>query len=243
MAVLIRGVAGWGAALRRRLRAVPDVGRVDFGQLRRVTPISTVFGYDRGLPVDRYYIEGFLARNAGVVRGRVLEVGDDTYTRRFGGERVTRSDVLHVAEGNPRATFVGDLTSADHIPSDAFDCVILTQTLHLIYDVRAAIATLHRILRPGGVLLTTFPGISQIDQGEWGGTWFWGFTLQSARRLFGETFPEQALTFETHGNVLAAISFLHGLAVEELSPAELDYNDPHYQLVIAVRAVKPGAAS
>lgn len=243
MAVLARGVAGVGAALRRRLRAVPDVGRVDFGQLRRVTPISMVFGYDRGLPVDRYYIEGFLARNAGAVRGRVLEVGDDAYTRRFGGERVTTSDVLHVAEGNSRATFVGDLTSADHVPSDAFDCVILTQTLHLIYDVPAAIATLHRILRPGGVLLTTFPGISQIDQGEWGGTWFWGFTLQSARRLFAESFPEQALTFETHGNVLAAVSFLHGLAVEELRPAELDYHDPHYQLVIAVRAVKPGAAS
>jgi hypothetical protein len=31
--------------------------------------------------------------------------------------------------------------------------------------------------------------------------------------------------------------------VEELRPAELDYHDPHYQLVIAVRAVKPGAAS
>src|SRR5690606_18275839 len=114
----------------------PAVNRVRFGDLRRVEPVSRVFGFDRGLPVDRYYIEAFLARHAGDVRGRVLEVGDDTYTRRFGGEHVTKRDVLHVVEGNPRATFVGDLSDAPGLPSDAFDCIILTQTLHLIYDVR-----------------------------------------------------------------------------------------------------------
>ena len=51
-------------------------------------------------------------------------------------------------EGNPQATIVGDLTDAPHIPSDAFDCAIVTQTLQFVYDVRAALATLHRVLRP-----------------------------------------------------------------------------------------------
>lgn len=227
-------------SIARRLRGAPAVGRVDFGDLRRVTPISHVFGYDRGLPIDRYYIEGFLARNAERVRGRVLEIGDNEYTLRFGESRVIQSDILHVDEGNPRATFIGDLSTADHIPSDAFDCIVLTQTLHLIYDVRAAIATLHRILKPGGVLLATFPGMSQIDAGEWGGSWYWGFTLQSARRLFGEAFPDTALALEAHGNVLATMAFLHGLAVAELRPEELDHQDPQFQLLITVRAVKPG---
>src|SRR5438876_1720600 len=92
----------------------PPVGRVQFGELRRKTPISRHFGFDRGLPIDRYYIEGFLARNAADIRGRVLEIGDNAYTRKYGGHSVTMSDVLHVAKGNPIATFVDDLATADH---------------------------------------------------------------------------------------------------------------------------------
>jgi SAM-dependent methyltransferase len=218
------------------------VGLVSFGSLRRLTPLSRVFGFDRGTPIDRYYIEDFLARNASDIRGRALEIGDDSYTRRFGGDRVIQRDVLHVSDENPRATIIGDLASADHIPSESFDCIILTQTLHLIYDVRAALATLHRILKPGGVLLTTFPGITQIDHFDWGGTWYWAFTALSAQRMFAEYFPAANFEVETRGNVLASISFLHGIALEELRKDELDYNDPDYQVIISVRAIKEAAS-
>jgi SAM-dependent methyltransferase len=217
------------------------VGRVNLGSLRRVTPISREFGFDRGLPIDRYYIEGFLERQAEDIRGRVLEIGDDTYTRRYGGGRVEISDVLHVEEGNPRATIVADLTRADHVPSGAFDCVVFTQTLHLIYDVRSAIRTLHRVLRPGGVLLATFPGISPTQKGYRWGDWHWAFTAQSARRLFEEAFPAANLRIEAHGNVLTAVAFLHGLAVKDLTKEELDYHAPRYEVLIALRAVKTEA--
>jgi SAM-dependent methyltransferase len=210
-----------------------------FGNLRRVTPISRDFGFDRGQPIDRYYIEQFLERHAGDVQGRVLEIGDDAYTDKFGANRVTVSDVLHVDDSNPAATIVGDLAHADHIPSDTFDCIILTQTLHLIYDVPAAIRTLHRILRPGGVLLATFPGVSQIARDRWGETWYWGFTALSARRLFEESFPAGSIQVESRGNVLTALGFLHGLAMEELRQKELDYNDPTYQVLIMLRVEKP----
>ncbi len=216
----------------------PAAEQVRFGSLRRVTPISRVFGFDRGQPIDRYYIERFLADHAHDIRGRVLEIGDNVYTRRFGGSRVTISDVLHIVEGNPKATFVGDLTCADHIPSDTFDCVILTQTLQFIYDVRAAIGTLYRILKSGGVLLATVPGISQKSQDEWSKNWCWGFSALSVQRLFKETFPAAQVNVQAHGNVLASIAFLHGLAVEELHQEELDFHDPDYELLITVSAVK-----
>ncbi len=218
---------------------IPAKGEVRFGDFRRLTPFSREFGYDRGLPIDRYYIESFLARHATDIKGRVLEVGDDSYTRRFGGDRVSVRDILHVTEGNPTATIVADLAHADHIPSDAFDCIILTQTLHLVYDVRSALLTLRRILRPGGVLLTTFPGISQISIDEWSDCWYWSFTLHSAHRMFEEVFPAQNLGIRSFGNVLAATAFLQGLAVDELTRKELDHHDPHYQTLITVRAVKP----
>lgn len=215
----------------------PPIGSVDFGSLRRVTPISRNWGLDRGLPVDRYYIRKFLRQRAASIRGRVLEIGDDSYTREFGGDRVSRSDVLHIVD-QPQATIVGDLVNAPHIPGDTFDCIILTQTLQLIYDVRSAIATLHRILKPGGVLLTTFPGISQTYDEDWSGTWCWSFTRLSAQRLFAEHFARVDLA--TFGNVLAAVSFLHGISAEELTTEELDYHEPGHTVTIGVEAVKGG---
>ena len=80
----------------RRDEAHVPVGTVDFGHFRRLIPISKEWGFDRGLPIDRYYIERFLQRHAADIRGRVLEVGDNAYTRRFGGDRVTNSDVINL---------------------------------------------------------------------------------------------------------------------------------------------------
>ena len=130
------------------------------------------------------------------------------------------------------------------IPSDTFDCIILTQTLQFIYDFRAAIETLFRILKPGGVVLVTFPGISQRNHEAEKGieySWYWSFNSNSARRLFEEIFPAANVRIEAHGNVLSAIAFLHGLATEELRQKELDHYDPNYQVLIAVRAVKPAS--
>jgi SAM-dependent methyltransferase len=223
------------------LRRLFPTRAVRFGDLRRLTPFSREFGFDRGTPVDRFYIEWFLSRSEADIRGRTLEIGDNSYTGRFGGNRVTHSDVLHVQEGNPQATFVGDLSSAEHIPSDVFDCIILTQTLQLIYDMRAAMRTLYRILKPGGVLLATVPGISQLERGQWKDTWYWSLTTLSTRRLAEEAFPSDRVEVESHGNVLTATAFLMGLAAEELGWPELEHSDPLYQLLITLRAAKPQA--
>ena len=232
-----RALVGW--LLGRR---PPPPGAVRFGSLRRLTPISRAFGYDRGLPVDRHYIEAFLDAHQHDVRGAVVEVGDDTYTRRFGAERVTRSDILHVSADNPRATIVADLANAEHIPSDSFDCVIVTQTLHLIFDVAAAVRTVHRVLRPGGVCLATVPGISQVDAGAWQDYWFWSLTPAAARRLFTDAFADGSVAVESHGNVLASTAFLYGLAASELSREELDARDPSYPMLVTIRAVKANGA-
>ncbi|HZM16768.1 MAG TPA: glycosyltransferase [Candidatus Krumholzibacteria bacterium] len=226
----------WVKARLRRRAYVPPAGWVRFGDLRRREPMSRTFGYDRGLPVDRLYIERFLAAHAADVRGRALEVGDDTYTRRFGRERVQRRDVLHPSAGASGATVIADLARAEHLPADTFDCIVLTQTLQFIYDLPAAVRTLHRILKPGGVVLATVPGLTPLGDYEW--TWCWSFTPHSARRLFTSVFAAGAVEVEAFGNVLTATAFLHGIAAEELRPEELEHHDPSYPLLITVRAVK-----
>ena len=217
----------------------PPVGWVRWGSLRRLTPISRPWPNYRGAPIDRYYIEQFLNSHARDIQGRVLELGDPTYTNRFGDDRVTQSDVLEAAVGNPAATIVGDLTDAPHIPDATFDTIILTQTLLLIYDLPKAIATLYRILKPGGTILVTVPGITPIirdDSDRWGQ--YWSFTQMSVKRLFGDVFAAENLEVRAYGNVLSAAGFLYGLGIQELRPDELDSHDPDYEVIIGLRAVK-----
>ena len=219
---------------------VPPPGLVDFGDLRRLKPISELEGYERGLPVDRYYIENFLASNSGRITGHVLEIGDDEYTKRFGKDKVERSDILNYDRSfNPRTTIEADLSSAPHIPSDTFNCIIFTQTLQFIYDLRSAISTLNRILKPGGVLLATLGGIGNTyGIGPSESDWHWLFTVASASRIFQEEFSDTGIEISPHGNVLAAIGFLEGLSAHEFSENELDYYDPRYQMLITIKAAK-----
>ncbi|MFP5319129.1 MAG: methyltransferase domain-containing protein [Acidimicrobiia bacterium] len=190
------------------------------------------------MPIDRFYIETFLQEAAGDIRGHVLEIGEDLYVRRFGAG-VTAVDILDVDADNPKATIVADLAQAGDVQGDRFDCIVCTQTLLLIYDVRAALATLARLLKPGGVLLATVPGISKIcrpEADDWGD--YWRFTTYSIQKLAAEAFPDGLVAVRSYGNVLAAIGFLHGLAVEDVGPERLAPHDPDYEVIVAFRVVK-----
>jgi glycosyltransferase involved in cell wall biosynthesis len=229
------------SSLRSRFRVAYRLVKsnaIHFGDFGRTTPFSKVFGFDRGQPIDRYYIEAFLTRHSSDIRGRVLEIGDNSYTIRFGGSNVTRSEVLHVKTGHPGATIVGDLSDPATLPAEAFDCVILTQTIHLIFDMQKAILHVERSLKPGGVLLLTTPGISPIDRGEWMWTWYWSLTESALSRLLALAFDRRDISIESFGNVFAAVCFLQGLAVNEVKTAKLDILDGAFPIVVAARAVK-----
>jgi SAM-dependent methyltransferase len=223
-----------------RLAVWPPVRGVRLGSLKRTRPISRNYGWERGTPIDRFYIDAFLKQHSRHIRGRVLEIGDDEYTRRHGGTAVTGSDVLHAGEGNPRATIVADLADAPQIADASFDCVICTQTLLLIYDVQAAVRTLRRILAPGGSALVTVPGVSRIcrdEADEWGD--YWRFTTDSAARLFADEFGAENVQTQAYGNVLAATAMLHGLAAEEIGARRLNDVDRDFEVLIGVRARRP----
>lgn len=184
------------------------------------------------------YVETFVESHAADIRGRVLEIAAPDYTTRFGRD-VEHVDILMASEGSPRATIVGDLADAPHIPSDAFDCAIVTQTLQFVWDVRVALETLHRVLAPGGVLLATVPGITKISppEDEQFGEW-WHFTARSAHRLAEEAFGTGNVEVRSFGNVLSAAGFLYGLAASDLRPDELHAHDRLYEVTVGVRAVK-----
>lgn len=221
----------WSARTTRK-----RLGPIDFGDLGTTTPFSFDFGFDRGRPIDRYYIENFLEEHASDIAGRVLEVGDDAYSRRFGGNKVARQDVLHIDAEAPGVTIGGDLTTDGVLPTRAFDCIVLTQTLQLIFEPARAVERLYDALRPGGVLLVTVPGIAPLERGRWGEMWYWSFTRPSLRRLFEPLFGADGVEVTSHGNVFSATCMLQGIAVEEVDEAKLDVFDAAYPLLLTVRA-------
>lgn len=226
-----------------RLRPVthwPPPVLVRWGSFRRLKPVSPNHGWDRGTPIDRHYIEDFLrsCSDRGDIRGRALEVKSDMYTSRFSTpSSVVRIDIVDRDVTNAASTIVGDLTLGSTLPRETFDCIICTQTIHVIYDFRAVLASLQSALRPAGVLLLTMPGVSAaVAEGDDGD--YWRFTTTSVRLLLEELFSPEQVSVCAYGNVLTAAAFLYGLAAGELRPSELAFHDPRYEVLIAARAMK-----
>lgn len=193
-------------------------------------------GFDRGTPVDRYYIERFLAAHAEDIRGRVLEVGEDLYSGKFGKGRIDRQDTLHIDSSNAAATIVGDLGQPGLLPPRSFDCIILTQTLQYVFDLPAALKQIRSSLRPGGVLLVTVPAIAPITPDDWQNSFYWRFTEASLKRLLMEVFDPAKVETSPLGNFYAAIAFLRGAAVQELEERQLQAVMPEFAIVVAARA-------
>lgn len=195
-------------------------------------PISSLFGFDRGLPIDRYYIEKFLEQNSSFIRGTVFEVADREYTVKY-GKNVKESITTHVCgpfDSNGRLV---NLETGEGVTEGMADCFILTQTLPFIFDVRTAAQNVVRILKNGGIALITVAGITQIsryDMDRWGH--YWSFTTASLKRLFVECKDVEYVEVHAYGNVKTAVSGLYGLAAEEMTLEDLAYQDDDYQQVI-----------
>jgi len=203
------------------------------GNLRKRAPV-TRYGWERGTPIDRHYIEEFLQSNRHDIRGRVLEVMNRTYTEQFGSDVLT-SDVIDIDRNNRLATVFADLAAADGIPSESYDCFILTQTLQYIFDLQRAIHHSHRILKPGGVVLATVPGTARLDDYS---PDYWRFTRHSCARLFEHVFGAGNVAVVSSGNCVSAIGYLGGLATEDLIASELNRQDSQYPVVMCIRAQK-----
>lgn len=230
-----RKLPGPVKAIAKRARRIHGLASMNLGRIGSGKPLSLDWGYERGTPIDRYYIEGFLGRHQSDVRGRVLEIQEDDYSRRFGGSKISQQDILNVDASNPGATIIGDLADPATLPAAQFDCIILTQTLHLVFDMAAALANVRRALRPGGVALITVPGISPVGpRGDY--DWFWSLTAEALQRLLLQQFDREKIDVETFGNLFAATAFLHASAVEEVPKRKLDRLDLAYPVTVAARA-------
>ena len=200
--------------------------------------MSSRWGFDRGTPVDRFYLERFFSSVAPLIHGRVVEVRDPVFTSRF-GDGVTSVDLVDIDPRNDDATIVADLAEAGSLPAESFDCAILPQTLQFVDHPAEALANLWQSLAPGGTLMVTAPSLSRVDP-DAGDADRWRWLPSGLRQLLEQACgPAGKIDLMPFGNLLAATAFLHGLAAEELLEAELEPFDHAYTLLACATATKP----
>jgi SAM-dependent methyltransferase len=244
LAAALRSATGSAWRTWLRLSVLPGVRQFRGIAWRRMEPLSR--GRPRGTPIARAHWARFLAAHSEDVRGRALEIGTTTTIRAIGGAAITRADAMDVVANVPEVTVVADLARADHVPGDTYDCFVNQFTLHLIADIDSALFHAIRILRPGGVLLASFPCLDEdmpngLDMGTGAvmfvHRWFTRAGVESLLRRTGLGDGDYDIT--EYGNLFARIAYQLNLAAEELTPRELWTSDPRYPLLVCVRAVKP----
>jgi SAM-dependent methyltransferase len=201
-----------------------------WGNLRRTTPFSSTYGFERGTPVDRHYLHAFLHAHRDLITGDVLEVQSTTYTERFGG-KLRRTDTFDI---NPlfSPTYLCDLAHAEHVlPSAAYDCLLLPNTVQHLRELDLALRNVFRVVRPGGVILASAAGIVPLtgDAPD-----YWRLSPAGWREKLPALWPGADINVTGHGNCLAATAAQMGLAAEELSPAELDADDPRFPVLTTI---------
>ena len=203
--------------------------RPSWGNLRRVTPISATYGFERGAPIDRYYVDKFFTAHRALITGRVLEIQTTDHIRKYGTD-VTAADTLDIVpQFHP--TYCCDLAHADVVPSGSYDCFLLPNALCFFRDLDAALREARRIVRPGGLILATVPGFVPLTPDVED---YWHASADGWRVIAERVWPGCDTTVDTHGNCLAAVAAMYGIAVEELSSRELDVNDPRYPVLVTI---------
>lgn len=201
-------------------------------------PVSREFGLERGKAIDRYYIEHFLEDNSDLIRGNCIEIAENTYTLRYGGNQVKNAEVLHV-EGWGDNVIKGNLETGEGIPKEKYDCAIITQTLMFIFDIKHAAENIYGMLNTGGNALITVSGISQIsryDADLWGS--YYSFYEDALNKLFIPLFGKANVKIETYGNVKTACAMLCGLCQEDLVEEDFKTVDRDYPVIISAVLTK-----
>ena len=93
----------------------------------------------------------------------------------------------------------------------------------------------YRVLKPGGAILFTSKAMGPVFDSEGS---YWKFTQAGVRYLFSKYFKSENIKVSSAGNILSGQAFWVGMATEELSEEQLDFNDPRYELIVTAVAKK-----
>ncbi|MBP3768913.1 MAG: hypothetical protein J6I48_02220 [Lachnospira sp.] len=221
----------WNEVLRQiyrsRYRIIDAISKMD------LLPVSEQFATERGTPIDRYYIDMFLEKNSQYIKGDVLEIEDNAYTKKYGGNHYNSSIVMDLNSKNENIDFNANIETGEGIKGAIADCFICTQTLMYIYDLKSAAHNIIEMLKSKGVALITCSGLSQNSRRcmeSYGA--YWGFNEASLKKIFDNTDGAKVIESGTFGNVKTVSAHINGLCIEDIDESDFKENDVCYPLIV-----------
>ena len=218
--------------LEREGFVAPPVGELNWGDLRRMVPVCSRFGFSRGSPIDRYYLDQFIEKIRPLVHGDVVEIGGkDENGRLYQFEHAVRYRGFDMFE-DPDISLVGDAHDPNALAEAQLDTIIAFNVLEHCPKPWIVIDNMRRWLKPDGLALVMVPSCQRLHRMPED---YWRPLPAALIHLF-TTWADCEL--HVYGNPSTAIAAMLGIAVEELSVGELDAYHPDYPVTTCVIAKK-----
>jgi SAM-dependent methyltransferase len=208
------------------------VGEIDLGDLRRLAPFDPMFGFTRGTPIDRYYLERFIEHIRPEVRGAVLEIGGKRANREtYGFDAATEYRAMDIKR-SPDVDLVGDVHDRGLIPPGTLDAIVIFNVLEHCARPWVVAENLRGWLRVGGKVFAMVPSVQRVHRQPRD---YWRPYPDGMEALFADFARCQLFVY---GNPLTALAAIMGIAVQELSTDELDRVNTGYPVATCVIAEK-----
>lgn len=132
------------------------------------SPIADMAGYERTLarmrdllkPSDHVYEFGC---GTGTTALKLASSLGELVATDLSSEMIAIAREKAAAEGCRNARFEVEAPDADRQPASAFDVALGLNVLHLVPDRAAVLASVRRLLKPGGLFISKTPCISEMN--------------------------------------------------------------------------------
>ena len=218
--------------LERKGLLVPSVHHLQWGDLRRRFPVDANYGFGRGTPIDRFYLDIFLRKIKKNVCGKILEIGADQ--KRLDLKKYkpgARFDSLDI-EGKSKPTFTANAEVQSILKPRSYDSILAFNVLGHCRNPFSVTKNMHTWLRPGGIAFCAVSSSQRVGRCPED---CWKIQPDGLRALFSNFRKIQIISY---GNLTTTIGALQGLAAEELSKEELLDHHPDYPVLSCVIAEK-----
>lgn len=216
---------------RHGLLTIP-FGAIEYSDFKRYAPLCHDYGYSRGTPIDRYYLEQFIREIRSYVVGYTLEIGGSRENQYLYGFTNAMSYKTMDMHQKPEVDITGDIHDPNSLGSNSFDSIILFNVLEHCEKPWIVVENIYNWLTKRGSVFCMVPNSQRIHRDPKD---YWRILPDGMRSLFAK-FPIKQLYL--YGNPITTIATMMGVAAEELSSEELNSFNSEYLVATCIYACK-----